>query len=141
MLRVTIPENLNYTEVFDDIFDVYTNSVELEKVKTTNLGSMYELSYAVSLKDESKEKEMIDAIRCRNGNLTIICGKMVENQTGAKTDERKNKGCNSIYHSIGCCWFISAFHGNWVSDQVCNRYFLPGMWDDKSLAFCHFTKV
>lgn len=79
-LRITIPEDLNYTEVFDDIFEKYTLSNELEKIKTTNMGSMFELYYIIELKDSSKEKEMIDDIRCRNGNLTIICGKVEKAQ-------------------------------------------------------------
>lgn len=74
-LRIVIPENLDYTEVFEDIFRTYTTKCDLEKVKTTNLGSMYELSYHIKLKDCKKEKEMLDELRCRNGNLTIICGR------------------------------------------------------------------
>lgn len=79
-LRVTIPENLNYVDVFDDLFEKYTSKTELQKVKTTNMGSMYELTYAVLLKDEKNEKAFIDELRCRNGNLTIVCGRMMENQ-------------------------------------------------------------
>lgn len=74
-LRVTIPENLDYSEIFDDIFSTYTKKVSLERVKTTNLGSMYELSYHIVLKRDEDEKALIDAIRCRNGNLTVICGR------------------------------------------------------------------
>lgn len=74
-LRIVIAENLDYTEIFEDIFQKYTSKCMLDKVKTTNLGSMYELSYNIKLKDVKKEKEMIDEIRCRNGNLTIICGR------------------------------------------------------------------
>lgn len=74
-LRITIAENLDYTEIFEDIFQQYTSRCALRQVKTTNLGSMYELDYHITLKDITKEKEMIDAIRCRNGNLTIICGR------------------------------------------------------------------
>ena len=74
-LRITIAEHLDYTEIFDDIFRKYTNNCRLQRVKTTNLGSMYELEYHITLKDIRQEKEMIDAIRCRNGNLTIICGR------------------------------------------------------------------
>lgn len=73
-LRITIPENLDYAGIFDDIFYKYTSKVKLMRVKTTNLGSMYELCYSIRLIEESKEKEMIDALRCRNGNLTIVCG-------------------------------------------------------------------
>ena len=80
MLRIVIPESLDYTGAFDDIFKNFTEKAQLEKVKTTNMGSMYELSYRIVLKDETKEKEMIDEIRCRNGNLSIICGKENENQ-------------------------------------------------------------
>lgn len=74
-LRIVIAETLDYTEIFEDIFKTYTSKYVLDKVKTTNLGSMYELSYNIKLKDTKKEKEMIDELRCRNGNLTIICGR------------------------------------------------------------------
>lgn len=70
-MAVTIPEDLNYTEVFDDILKQYTKKYELKKVKTTNMGSMFRLTYDVALKDRKLEKEMIDAIRVRNGNLEI----------------------------------------------------------------------
>ena len=74
-LRITIAEDLDYTDIFEDIFAEYTSKSSLEQVKTTNLGSMYELKYHITLKDAKKEKEMIDQLRCRNGNLMIICGK------------------------------------------------------------------
>lgn len=70
-MAVTIPEDLNYTEVFDDVLNKYTSKYELKKVKTTNMGSMFRLTYDIALKDRSLEKEMIDAIRVRNGNLEI----------------------------------------------------------------------
>lgn len=73
-LRITIPENLDYAGIFDDLFTQYLKKSTLVRVKTTNLGSMYELHYLISLKEECLEKELIDAIRCRNGNLTITCG-------------------------------------------------------------------
>lgn len=68
---VTIPEDLNYTSVFDDIFTEYTAAHKLTCVKTTNMGSMFRLTYNVTLKNAAIEKEMIDKIRCRNGNLEI----------------------------------------------------------------------
>ena len=74
-LRITIPENLDYSGVFDDIFSEYTTFAELMRVKTTNLGSMYELQYNIVIRDPKLEKNMIDAIRTRNGNLNIVCGK------------------------------------------------------------------
>ena len=74
MLRITIPEDLNYTGIFDDLFQTYTKHSALERVKTTNMGTMYELFYRVELRNLDQEKEFIDAIRCRNGNLTIILG-------------------------------------------------------------------
>lgn len=74
-LRVTIPENLDYTDIFDELFASYTSMHNLNRVKTTNMGSLYELTYDIQLKDEGKEKEFLDAIRCRNGNLTVICGR------------------------------------------------------------------
>ncbi|MEN6637470.1 MAG: DUF4956 domain-containing protein [Clostridiaceae bacterium] len=71
-LKVTMPEDLDYNEVFDDVFAAYTTRVELNKVKTTNLGSMFELHYEVTLRDPAQEKPFIDALRTRNGNLNIL---------------------------------------------------------------------
>lgn len=76
LLRITIPESLDYTGLFDDLFAQYTRRHELVQVKTTNMGSLYELRYHVQLKDAAREKEFLDAIRCRNGNLNISCGKV-----------------------------------------------------------------
>ncbi len=74
-LRITIPEDLDYTGIFDDLFAAYTREAKLERVKTVNLGSMYELKYKIRLRDVKQEKQLIDELRCRNGNLTIICGR------------------------------------------------------------------
>ena len=74
-LSITIPEDLDYSGVFDDIFAEYTKSFDLARVKSTNMGSMFKLTYNVVLKDTTKEKEMIDKIRCRNGNLEITVSK------------------------------------------------------------------
>ena len=71
VLNITIPEDLDYSEIFDDIFAEHTTAWELVRVKTTNMGSLYRLTYNITLKAGAKEKEMIDAIRCRNGNLEI----------------------------------------------------------------------
>lgn len=70
-LKVLVPEDLDYTNIFNDIFDKYTDSYELIKTNTTNMGSMYELKYKINLKKEVNEKEFIDEIRVRNGNLRI----------------------------------------------------------------------
>lgn len=70
-LNITIPEDLDYTDVFENILKEYCVSCELVRVKTTNMGSMFRLTYNLTLKDTSKEKEMIDRLRCRNGNLEI----------------------------------------------------------------------
>lgn len=75
-LRITIPESLDYTGIFDDLFSQYALSPKLLRVRTTNMGSMYELQYHLTLRDETKEKEFLDAIRCRNGNLNIVCGRV-----------------------------------------------------------------
>ena len=72
---ITIPEDLDYSGVFDDIFAEYTRSHDLVRVKTTNMGSMFKLTYNVELRDAAKEKEMVDKIRCRNGNLEIAVSK------------------------------------------------------------------
>ena len=75
-LRVTIYENLDYTDIFDDIFEKYLSYVEKQSVKTTNMGSMYQITYHIIQKDKKAEKEFIDAIRTRNGNLTVVCGRL-----------------------------------------------------------------
>lgn len=71
ILKITIPEDLDYSGVFDDIFKKYTDKYESISVKTSNMGSLYKLRYSVVLKKDASEKEMIDALRCRNGNLEI----------------------------------------------------------------------
>lgn len=73
-LRITIPEDLNYKGIFDEPFEAYTKYAHLERVKTTNMGTMYELSYRIEMKDEADQKALIDELRCRNGNLGIILG-------------------------------------------------------------------
>ena len=73
-LRITIPEDLSYEGIFDDVFETFTKKADLEKIRTTNMGTMYELSYQVEIRDKGKEKEFIDELRCRNGNLSIILG-------------------------------------------------------------------
>jgi hypothetical protein len=74
-LKIVIPENLNYLDVFNEIFEKYTYKNELEKVKTTNMGAMYELSYTISMKNKVDEKKFLDDLRVRNGNLNIIMSK------------------------------------------------------------------
>lgn len=73
-LRITIPEDLNYHGIFEDLFQKYTKSAYLERVKTTNMGTMYELSYRVELRNPEQDQEFMDALRCRNGNLSILLG-------------------------------------------------------------------
>lgn len=75
IFTIVIPEDLDYTGVFDDIFKTYTKSFDLIRVKSTNMGSMFKLTYNVILSDAEKEKEMIDKLRCRNGNLEITVSK------------------------------------------------------------------
>lgn len=74
-LKITIPENLDYDGIFDDLLEKHTSRSELTQVKTTNLGSLYRLTYNISLRGESDQKPLIDGLRCRNGNLEIVCGK------------------------------------------------------------------
>ena len=74
-LRIMIPESLDYTGVFDEVFDNYLDKYDLVSVKTTNMGSMYKLTYEVVLKNPLMEKYMIDDLRCRNGNLEITVSK------------------------------------------------------------------
>ncbi len=77
-LKITIPENLDYTEVFDDIFKKFTTDHTLVSVKTTNMGSMFDLKYRVTLEKEVNEKEFIDELRVKNGNLKIILTHQIE---------------------------------------------------------------
>ena len=81
-LRITIPENLNYMVVFDDIFDKYLSENVLRKVKTTNMGTMFELTYECRIKDEREQKQFIDELRVRNGNLNITMGMMPDSDGG-----------------------------------------------------------
>lgn len=73
-LRIVIPEDLDYTDCFKDIFEEYLTSVKLLHAKTTAMGTLYDLRYEVVLKNPDKEKELLDKIRVRNGNLTVACG-------------------------------------------------------------------
>ena len=70
-LKITIPEDLNYGEAFNDLFEKYLTNCEVVSVKTSNMGSLYKLTYHVTLKDQAVEKKFIDELRCRNGNLEI----------------------------------------------------------------------
>lgn len=78
LLKITIPENLDYEGAFDDIFQAYTTGYELKKVKTTDLGSLYELVYTITMENKTSQKELLDALRCRNGNLNITLSMCAE---------------------------------------------------------------
>jgi hypothetical protein len=70
-LKIVIPENLNYSDVFNDIFKKYTLSYQLQKVKTTDFGTMFELTYFIKMRDSVDQKSFLDELRVRNGNLSI----------------------------------------------------------------------
>lgn len=74
-LHITIPEDLDYTDVFEPVLKKYASECELTMVKTTNMGSLFRLTYNLKLHSAGKEKEMIDKLRCRNGNLEITISK------------------------------------------------------------------
>jgi len=74
-IRITIPEDLDYSNVFDNVFEVYADTYELVRVKTVNMGSMFRLTYNFTMKKNASEKEMLDMLRCRNGNLEITISK------------------------------------------------------------------
>lgn len=74
-MRITIPEDLDYQDVFDDLFAYYTQEHSLISVKTTNMGSLFRLTYDIMLTDIKEEKEFIDSLRTRNGNLEIVMAK------------------------------------------------------------------
>lgn len=72
-LKIIIPESLGFTDAFDDVFERFTSSAHLKSVKTTNMGSLYKLTYSLTMKKDVNEKDLIDELRCRNGNLEIVC--------------------------------------------------------------------
>lgn len=78
ILKITIPENLDYTSIFDDVFAKYVDTYEMEEVKTTNMGSLFDIKYKVVLKKNIAEKEFIDELRVRNGNMKIILSHPIE---------------------------------------------------------------
>ena len=75
MLKITIPEDLEYDGVFDGVLARYTDEHELVEVQTTNMGSLFLLEYAVRMKEPGVEKRMIDEVRCLNGNLKVVLGR------------------------------------------------------------------
>ncbi|MDF2541854.1 MAG: hypothetical protein K0S47_1572 [Herbinix sp.] len=79
-LRIIIPEDMNYHGAFDDLFEKYTTVHEMQRVKTANLGTLFELTYRVILKNDAAEKEFIDELRCRNGNLNIMLSIFSKNE-------------------------------------------------------------
>ena len=79
-LKITIPESLNYDEVFNDVLERYTGRYQLESIKTLTLGSLFRLEYSITMKNVSDVKKMIDELRTRNGNLEIMCGKPAVNR-------------------------------------------------------------
>lgn len=79
-LKITIPESFNYEGLFDDIFRQYTRSWQLERVKTTNMGTLFELTYQVEMKEPQLPKEFLDQLRTRNGNLNIVAGNFSEKE-------------------------------------------------------------
>lgn len=72
LLKITIPEDLDYKGAFDDIFDKYTKEYELSRVRTADLGTLYELDYYITVPEDLDEKEFLDLVRCRNGNLNVV---------------------------------------------------------------------
>lgn len=78
LLKITIPEDLDYEGAFDEVFNQYTTGYELRKVRTTDLGSLYELVYTITMAHEVSQREFIDALRCRNGNLNIVLSMSAE---------------------------------------------------------------
>ncbi|HJC99968.1 MAG TPA: DUF4956 domain-containing protein [Candidatus Dwaynia gallinarum] len=75
-LRITIPESLDYGSIFEDVFEKYLRKWELVQVRTMNMGSLFRLEYRITVKNVIQEKQMIDDLRCRNGNLEILCGRV-----------------------------------------------------------------
>lgn len=81
-LKITIPEDMNFEGAFDDLFQKYTTKFDLERVKTTNMGTLFELTYGIHMKEGCNQKEFIDELRCRNGNLNISLSILDNNTPG-----------------------------------------------------------
>ncbi len=77
-LRITIPENISFSDAFSSVFSEYTTNAKLIGVKTTNMGSLYKLSYRIKMKNKEQLQKMIDELRCRNGNLEIAVTQILE---------------------------------------------------------------
>lgn len=82
LLRITLPEDVEYEGLFDDLFQQYTRSAELQVVRTANMGSLFELHYRIVLRTPQVPKAFLDALRCRNGNLNIVCGQIASVKEG-----------------------------------------------------------
>lgn len=80
MLTVSVPEDLNFDGMFDEVLARFTAEHELMEIRTTNMGSLYQLKYSLRMKNAGEEKQMIDEIRCLNGNLKVILGMMPATQ-------------------------------------------------------------
>ena len=81
-LKITIPEDMDYSDLFDDLFEKYTVQHALSAVKTTNMGSLFNLKYSIRLRDVKQEKSFLDELRCRNGNLEISCSHVTSGREG-----------------------------------------------------------
>ena len=79
-LKITVPENMNFTGAFDDLLEKNTEKYSLDRIRTTNMGTLYELTFLVQMKKGVNEKDMMDAIRCRNGNLNIVLCRCEQNE-------------------------------------------------------------
>ena len=80
-LRITIPEDLDYEDIFDDLLEKYTVRWELVRVHTTNMGTLYELTYEVLMRNKAESRQFIDELRCRNGNLGISLGRAADKES------------------------------------------------------------
>ena len=112
-MEILEPESLDYTSVFDDIFARYLTRCELVQVKTTNMGSLFKLEYRIVFREEGEEKNMIDQLRCRNGNLEILCSRA---QTGREELYRKKTEKKRPAQSSAC--FL---HHRWPSADAAQQ--------------------
>lgn len=78
-LKIVVPEDLNFEGVFDSILKKYTNSYNVERVRTRDFGSLFELTYSINLKEDASSKQLLDELRCKNGNLNISLTSSIPN--------------------------------------------------------------
>lgn len=116
-MEILEPESLDYTSVFDDIFARYLTRCELVQVKTTNMGSLFKLEYRIVFREEGEEKNMIDQLRRRNGNLEILCSRAQTGRRNYNESKQKEKNRKKRPAQSSACFL----HHRWPSADAAQQ--------------------